>query len=915
MIQVAIGSYSKKFSFSLVSAFVLNLAFQPTPAAAMESEVNTLFQQKENISELINYYYNNPDKFEDVLSCSTWDKEKKEVKNKTLLLLKTEEENGNPKAKILYSYNIVFGWETINTTEWAAISHWLTTQENDSVALMWLGNFERRDWKGHPENVEVAEKYYLMAAEKGNTAVYTRLASLYRYGSVNYPANPEKSIEWYTKATEEGDDFILHKINDWYKNPGRSMEYSSDEVFRPLLNKEVDKGNQKAKILQFYANFFCVQDIPVGSEEDISAVIEKDLPEGVEIEIELSEWLAVSEWLSRQEDDALALMWLGNFAAIAWKGHPENVEVAEKYFFSAIEKGRASICKAIAEIYSYVENQKAEKYYLMAVEYGDVSSYESLANLYRISLDHQLEDLKKAECLEKAEKYSLMAGDYGATSVYYNLADMYYKGTEGYPVDLEKAEKYYLMAAKSGDNFAYSSLGRLYLSGWEGHPADPKKAEKYYLKGAKKGARENYLWLAAQYHFGMGGFPKNLTKAVMYYLELLKDRSLSKYIYVYLGNFYGTGWDDQPANLEKAVYFHTKSLEVPEDSAKGKEALKKLFLSEGVSEIFSEGTVEEVPSCSFNLDIKELEEQWHNGSSWFEPLAGKMGWKYGEYLREDSMKTNERNAHKPEGKEHYKNFSETLLNASLFLPKALKDESFIFMTPKAAVREHLLKSFKVYDPLNPTHSDESGVRLYNVCDRTVMAFGNENVQLGDQITSILEGKYSLSALINHHQKKLKLLEKLRAQKEELLESRWVKKEKDAVLDEKYLKLEYSILAKPARQYVWGGKHPSLVPSDCLAGALEKTYGIRKSVTKTSLAKMSKGEKIHPLLELNINRELQRDDLQLQILVHLDEKIAKRVEKISVLEEIVENFQQMLTIVQPKKIAKFKKDYDFLGDMF
>lgn len=915
MVQVTVGSYPKKFSISLVSAFVLNLAFQPTPAAAMESEVNNLFQRKENISELIDYYYKNTDKFEDILSCSVWDKDKKEVKNKTLLLLKTAEENGNPKAKILYFYNIVFGWDNIDAIEWAAISSWLTPQEDDSVALMWFGNFERRDWKGHPENVEVAEKYYLMAAEKGNTAVYTRLASLYRYGSSNYPANPEKSIEWYTKATEAGDTFILNKINDWYKNPGISIEYSSDEVFGPLVNKAVDKGNPKAKVLQFYSNFFCFQDIPEGFEEDISAVIEKDLPEDFEIEVDPSEWLAVSEWLSRQEDDALALMWLGNFEAIPWKGHPEDSEKAEKHFFSAVEKGGAPICKAIAETYSYFENQKAEEYYLMAVEHGDVSAYESLAKMYRILLDHQLEDLKKAECLEKVEKYSLMAGENGATSVYYDLADMYYEETEGQPLDPEKAEKYYLMAAENGENLAYSSLGRLYLAGWEGHPADPEKAEKYYLKGAKKGARENYIFLATEYHFGMDGFPKNLTKAVMYYSKLLKDPRLAKYIYSYLGTFYEIGWDDQPRNLEKSVYYHTKSLEVPEDSDKGKEGLKKLLLSEAVSETFPEETVESVPSCTFNLDLKEVEEQWHNGSSWFEPLAGKMGWKYGEYLREDSMKTNERNAHKPEGQEHYNNFSKTLLNASLFLSKALDEGSFAFMTPKTSVREHLLKSFKVYDPLNPTPSDEIGVRLYNLWDRTVMAFGNKNVILGDQIMNILEGKYSLSALINHHQKKLDLLEKLREKKEDLLERRWVKKEKNAVLDEEYLKLEYSILAKPDRQYEWGGGKPTLVPADCLANSLEKTYGIRKNVTKTYLAKMSKGEKIHPLLELNINRELQRDELQLQTLVHLDEKITKRMKKIAVLKGILENFQEMITTTQPKKVSKFRKDYDFLGDMF
>lgn len=56
-------------------------------------------------------------------------------------------------------------------------------------------------------------------------------------------------------------------------------------------------------------------------------------------------------------------------------------------------------------------------------------------------------------------------------------------------------------------------------------------------------------------------------------------------------------------------------------------------------------------------------------------------------------------------------------------------------------------------------------------------------------------------------------------------------------------------------------------------------------------------------------------LEKEITKHIELKIANRIEKIEILEGIVGSFKETLSVAQPKKIARFKKEYPYLDDMF
>lgn len=257
------------------------------------------------------------------------------------------------------------------------------------------------------------------------------------------------------------------------------------------------------------------------------------------------------------------------------------------------------------------------------------------------------------------------------------------------------------------------------------------------------------------------------------------------------------------------------------------------------------------------------------------------------------MGTNERKINKPDSEEYYNGFSKTLANASAFLTKALDEESFIFMEPKKAVLDHFKSHFDIYDPLNPTSSDEVGLRLYHVCDRTVLAFGNENVKLCDGVMDVLEGKYGLPNLIHHHQKKRDLLERLKTQTA-------------LSLDEETRKLEYSLFAKPEQLCGWDGEAPKQAFADILVRSLQNKFNLDEDKAKLHLENKRKGRATNPLIDQFLEKEITE---------HIDLKIGKRAEKIEILEGIVDSFKDVLLLPRPQRVARFREEFPYLGDMF
>jgi len=326
------------------------------------------------------------------------------------------------------------------------------------------------------------------------------------------------------------------------------------------------------------------------------------------------------------------------------------------------------------------------------------------------------------------------------------------------------------------------------------------------------------------------------------------------------------------------------------------------------------------------------------------PLAGKMIWKVGEFSQEGKTKTNVR-SHKPNAQNHYANFSVTLEKANVCFSKSLTNDSFSFLMPKASVKNHLLTQFNVYDPTAPTSSDCMGLRMYNVWPyQHMIAFGNENVKLADDVAEVLTGPFSLVHLINHHRGKRTLLEQLRDHKQQ-----------KTTLPQDLLQLELAILQKPRRLISFGNEaEPTLSFKDHLVEKIKligndiSNETVKRHIDHRMLGmamamfKNAEGDKIElskgqiavklkavcgSISDETINLYIENKMVGVatnptfeqcidhELLERINQKIVKRTEKVELLEGIVDTFKQMLMVTHPQKVAKFKADYPDLSDMF
>jgi hypothetical protein len=216
------------------------------------------------------------------------------------------------------------------------------------------------------------------------------------------------------------------------------------------------------------------------------------------------------------------------------------------------------------------------------------------------------------------------------------------------------------------------------------------------------------------------------------------------------------------------------------------------------------------------------------------------------------------------------------------------------MTPRKEVKEHLLKNFTVYNPLKPTPCDEVGLCLYNMGDNNIVfTFGNENVKLCHSLINLLKGETSLASLLEYHRNKIGILEKLKTQRV-------------GSQDEESSGLIKQILTKPAQPVGCLGEAPKPCFRDVLLVTLKDKHGLDEEKAKHCIENKIKEVASNVLIDQCITEEMEK---------HIDLKIKKSAKKIELLESVVGTFKDMLKVIQPKKVARFKEDYDFLGEMF
>ena len=190
-----------------------------------------------------------------------------------------------------------------------------------------------KDFKG-------AEKYYLMAIDKGNDGAMNNLANLYIDEN-----QPEKAEKDYLMAIDKGNGNAMYNLANLYKDQNQTKK--AEEYYLMAIGK----GDLRA--MYNLANLYRDQKQSEKAEKYYLMAIGKG--------------------------DLRAMYNLANL----YRDQKQS-EKAEKYYLMAIGKGHLSAMNNLANLYvDQNQTKKAEEYYLMAIGKGDVSAMYNLAYLYK----------------------------------------------------------------------------------------------------------------------------------------------------------------------------------------------------------------------------------------------------------------------------------------------------------------------------------------------------------------------------------------------------------------------------------------------------------------------------------------------------------------------------------------------------
>jgi len=265
------------------------------------------------------------------------------------------------------------------------------------------------------KSLRKAEKYYLMAVEKGHLGAMNNLAVLYKNEFKSY----DKAKKYYLMAFQNGFVGAMFNLARLYQN-------------------ELDSA-EKAKKCYLIA----VQEGHIGAIFNLALLYHKD---------SAFHNMAEKYYLMAVEKGHVKAML--NLAMLYEGDSFKAWDKAEKYYRMAAENGDVKAMVNLGQLYekdAFQDGGKAEKYYLMAVEKKHTSAMYNLALLYHRELG----------LYQKAEEYYLMAVKKGHARAMFNLALLY---EEEDFISYEKAEKYYFRAIEKDITDAMNNLAWLYFT-------------------------------------------------------------------------------------------------------------------------------------------------------------------------------------------------------------------------------------------------------------------------------------------------------------------------------------------------------------------------------------------------------------------------------------------------------------------
>ena len=339
----------------------------------------------------------------------------------------------------------------------------MAIEKGNDIAMTNLGNL----YKNEKKDINNAEKYYLMAAKRGNDIAMTNLGNLYK----NEKKDINNAEKYYLMAVEKGNDKAMNNLGNLYKNEKRDID-SAEKYYLMAI----EKGNGTAMFNLGYLFQNEKKDINNAEKYYLMAVEKGNSTAmfnlGYLFQNEKKDIDSAQKYylMAADNGDDKAMNNLGYL----YEKEKKNIIEAEKYYRMAAEKENYIAMTNLGHLY---ENEKkdiveAEKYYKMAMAKGDTDAMINLGHLY---------ENEKKDIVE-AEKYYIMALEKGNTRSMFALGYLYQNEKK----DTARAEKYYLMAIENGSDGAMNNLGNLY----ENEKKDLAGAEKYYLMAADKGNPE-----------------------------------------------------------------------------------------------------------------------------------------------------------------------------------------------------------------------------------------------------------------------------------------------------------------------------------------------------------------------------------------------------------------------------------------
>lgn len=214
---------------------------------------------------------------------------------------------------------VIYGFEQsqeYNEIGYIDALEYLISETDDSLYMMKLGG-----WYYEQRHFDLAEKYYLMAAQKNDMSAYSCLGYIYYYGRTGHK-NYKKAYECFKKAGDMGDIISGYKLADMYH---RGYYVDKDEkkykeIIESLYDLVKDETDLFAPVPEIFSRLGRIY------------LSEGNKYEGIMLLLKAKDYLAQRLWKSDFFGDLSIMKYLINDIYKVIELDLENLDVFDLYF-------------------------------------------------------------------------------------------------------------------------------------------------------------------------------------------------------------------------------------------------------------------------------------------------------------------------------------------------------------------------------------------------------------------------------------------------------------------------------------------------------------------------------------------------------------------------------------------------------